>query len=85
MKEKRQKDKKDDSSDLSLSDDSDFSYYSDYIRKKNKRKRDQEYDPIKLCAHLTAKLPTTVHKSKIIKFKLDEDPLQRRIYFLTFV
>ena len=28
---------------------------------------------------------TTVYKSKIIKFKLNEDPLQRRIYFLTFV
>ena len=27
---------------------------------------------------------TTAYKSKIIKFKLDEDPLQRRIYFLTF-
>ena len=27
----------------------------------------------------------TAYKSKIIKFKLDEDPLQRRIYFLTFV
>ena len=24
-------------------------------------------------------------KIKTIKFKLDEDPLQRRIYFLTFV
>ena len=32
-----------------------------------------------------AKLLTTAYKSKIIKFKLDEDPLQRRIYFLTFV
>ena len=32
-----------------------------------------------------AKLLTTVYKSKIIWFKLDEDPLKRRIYFLTFV
>ena len=24
-------------------------------------------------------------KTKIIRFKLDEDPLQRRIYFLTFI
>ena len=31
------------------------------------------------------KLLTTAYKSNIIKFKLDEDPLQRRIYFLTFV
>ena len=28
---------------------------------------------------------TTAYKSKIIGFKMDEDPLQRRIYFLTFV
>ena len=27
----------------------------------------------------------TAFKSKIIRFKMDEDPLQRRIYFLTFV
>ena len=27
----------------------------------------------------------TSYKSKIIMFKMDEDPLQRRIYFLTFV
>ena len=30
-------------------------------------------------------LLTTAYKSKIIKLKLDEDPLQRRIYFLTVV
>ena len=27
----------------------------------------------------------TAYKSNIIRFKMDEDPLQRRIYFLTFV
>ena len=27
----------------------------------------------------------TVYKSNIIRFKIDEGPLQRRIYFLTFV
>ena len=32
-----------------------------------------------------AKLPTTAYKSKLIRFKMDEDPLQRRIYFLAFV
>ena len=42
-------------------------------------------DPIKLCARLTSKLLTIAYRLKIIKFKLDEDPLQRRIYFLTFV
>ena len=30
-------------------------------------------------------LLATAFKSKIIRFKMDEDPLQRRIYFLTFV
>ena len=40
---------------------------------------------IKLCTRLTAKLLTTAYKSKRFKFKLDEDSLQRRIYFLTFV
>ena len=27
----------------------------------------------------------TAYKSKIIRFKMDEDPLQRRIYFPTFI
>ena len=31
------------------------------------------------------KLLTTAYESKIIRFKMDEDPLQRQIYFLTFV
>ena len=73
---KRCKHRKDDSPDPYLSDDSDSSDDSDY-RKKNY--------PIKLCANLTAKLLTTVYKSKIIRFKMDDDPLRRRIYFLTFV
>ena len=41
--------------------------------------------PSRLFSTLTAKLLTTAFKSKIIKFKMDEDPLQRRIYFLTFI
>ena len=40
-------------------------------------------DPIKLCPRLTAKFLTTSYKSKIIRFKLDEDPLHHQIYFLT--
>ena len=28
---------------------------------------------------------TTAYKANTIKFKMDEDPLQRQIYFLTFV
>ena len=31
------------------------------------------------------RLLTTAYKSKIIRFKMDEDPLQRRIYFPTLV
>ena len=42
-------------------------------------------DPIKLCACLTEKLLTIAYISKIIKFKMDKDPLQHRIYSLTFV
>ena len=42
-------------------------------------------DPIKKCAKVTSKLLTIVYKSKFTKFKLDEDPLQRRGYFLSFM
>ena len=35
--------------------------------------------------NFNGKLLTTGYKSKIIMFKIDEDPLQCRIYFLTFV
>ena len=49
------------------------------------KKEHRKKDPIRLCATLTEKLLTTAYKSKIIRFKLDEDPLQRRIYFLTFI
>ena len=36
-------------------------------------------NPIKICARLTSKLLTASYKLKIIKFKLDGDPLKRRI------
>ena len=72
-------------SDPSSSGDSDSSDNSDYRRKRRKRKSDQKNDPIKLCARLTEKLLTTAYKSKITRFKIDEDPLQRRIYFLIFI
>ena len=32
-----------------------------------------------------AKFLTTDYKAKIIRFKIDEDPLYRRVYFLVFV
>ena len=84
-KKKRRKNRKDDSSDPSSSDDSDLSNDSDYRRKIHKKKINLEKDAIKLCAHLKAKFMTTAYKSKIITFKINEAPLQRRIYFLTFV
>ena len=37
-----------------------------------------------LC-NLTENLLTTAYKSKIIRFKMYEDPLQRWIHFLTFI
>ena len=78
------KQKKQDSSD-SLSSNSNSSNDSDYIGKQHKKKIHQKKGPIKLCARLKAEFLTTVEKSKIIKFKLDEDPLQLRICFLMFV
>ena len=84
-KKKRRKHRKDDSSDPYLSDNSDSSDDSHYARKQRNNKKHRKRDPIKLCETLTEKFLTTAYKSKIIRFKMDEDPLQRRIYFLTFV
>ena len=84
-KKKRRKHRKDDLSDPSSNDDSDSSDDSHYRRKRRKDKKHQKKDPIRLCATLTAKFQTTAFKSKIIRFKRDEDPLQRPIYFLTFI
>ena len=84
-KKKRRKHQKYDSSDPSSSDDSDSSDDSHYIRKRHIDKEHRKKDPIRLCATLTEKLLTTAYKLKIISFQLDEDPLQRRIYFLTFI
>ena len=84
-KKKRPKHQKYDSSDPYLSNDSDSSDDSHYRRKRRKKKKHRKKYPIKHCATLTAKLPTTAYKSNIIRFEMDEDPLQRRIYFLTFV
>ena len=86
-KKKRRKHQKDDSSDPSSSDDSDSSddiHYRRKWRKQHKHKKHRKKDPIRICATLTEKLLTTAYKSKIIRFKMNEDPLQRRIYFLTF-
>ena len=84
-KKKHRNHQKYDSSDPSLSDDSDSSDEINYRRRRCKKKRHRKNNTIKLCASLTAKLLTTSYKSKIIRFKMDEDPLQCWIYFLTFV
>ena len=87
-KKNRHKHRKDDSSEPSSSDDfddSDSSEDSNYRRRRRKKKKHREKDPIRLCATLTAKFPTTAFKSKMIRFKMDEDPLQRPIYFLNFI
>ena len=38
-----------------------------------------------IMRNLTAKFLTTAYESKIIRFKMYEDPIQRQIYFLTFI
>ena len=84
-KKKHCKHQKEDSSDSYSSDGSDSSNDSHYRRKPRKNKKHWKKDPIRLFATLTGKLLTTGYKSKIIRFKMDEDPLQRRIYFLAFI
>ena len=82
---KRRKNRKDDLSDPSSSNNYDSSNDSDYRRKQHKNKIHQKNYLIKLCARLTGKFLTIEYKSRIIRFKMNEYPLQRRIYFLTFV
>ena len=82
---KDKKHQKDDSSEPSSSDDSDLSNDSHYRRKRCKDKKHQKKYPIRLCATLMKKLMTTAYKLNIIRFKMDEEPLQRRLYFLTFI
>ena len=87
IRKKRRKHQKYES-DPSSSDDSDDSDSSEdvhYRRRRHIHTEHRKNEPIRLCATLTAKLLTTAFKSKMIRFKLDEDPLQRRIYFLTFI
>ena len=69
-----------------LSSNSDSFDENDYKMKSlDNKKGYQKRDPIKLCEELITKLLTTAYKSKIIKLKLDEYPLQHHIYFLTFI
>ena len=78
-----------DSSSPESSDSSDDEYY----KQRRYEKRDKNklwskmsfYEPIKNCAKLTAKLLTATYKSKIIRLKLDKEPLQHRVYLLSFM
>ena len=67
----------------------DCEYYKRIQRAKKYKKKHRIKtcfdEPIKKCVKFTAKLPTTVYKSNIIRFILDEDTLQRRFYFLSFM
>ena len=72
----------------SLSSNSDKSNENDYkSKRRNKKKKywKNKWDPIELCAKLTAKLLAKAYKSKNLKLKLDKDPLQHWIHFLTFI
>ena len=84
-KKKHCKHRKYDLSDPSSRNGSDSSNDSHYRRKRRKNKKHREKDTIILCAILTENFLTTAYKLKIIRFKMDEDPLQRRIYFLAFI
>ena len=53
--------------------------------KKKKYWKHKKQDHIKLCTEIMAKFLMTAYKSKVLKLRLDEDPLQRRIYYLTFM
>ena len=79
-------------SDSSLSGSSHSPNDNNYKRRqcannnKNKlRNKTCFHDPIKKCANLKAKVIISAYKSKVIKFKLDEDPLQRQVYLLSFM
>ena len=55
-------------------------------RKKNKcQSKNCSNCPIKHFAKLTTKILTALYKPKVIKFKLDEDPLQSRVYLLSII
>ena len=56
--------------------------------KNNKNKRRSKtrfYDPIKKCAKLTTKLLTAALKPKVVDFKMDEYPINIRVYLLFFM
>ena len=75
--------------DSSFSGSSDWSdsRYFNWIQHKGKKRwsKSRNNGPIKKCANLTSKLLKYTYNSKVAWFKLDKNPLQRRVYFLNFV
>ena len=77
-----------DSSDSSSSNNDSSNDINDKLRRnrnKKKPRKHKKHDPIKLCAKLTAKLLEILYNWKVLKFKLEEDPLKRQIYFFTIM
>ena len=74
------------SSSLYSSDSSDSRYYKRRQRTHNKcQSKRRNKNLIKNCAKLTTKLLKAFHNYKVMRFKLDEDPLQQRVYFLNLI
>ena len=63
----------------------DRDYKSKIRDKKKKYWKRKKQDPNKFFAKLTEHFLTKAYESNIIELKFDEDLLQRRIYFLTFI
>ena len=79
-------------SDYSLSDSADSSDKDYYKQRRCAENNNNKCwsktcfdEPIKKCANLTSGLFTDVQKSKVRKFKLDEDTIQHRVYLLSFI
>ena len=75
---------------MSDSYDSSDDEYDKIVRlaKNNKEKHHSKAcfgDPIKNYANLVDNITTDIYKSNFIKLKCDEDPLECRFYFLSFI
>ena len=68
------------------SDSSDSGYFKQSQRTHKKHQvESSNTNPIKKCAKLIDKLLKAAYNYKVENFKLSEDPLQSRVYFLTFI
>ena len=75
-----------DSSSSDSSDSSDSGYYKRALRTRKKiQVKRNNTEPIKKCDNPTSKLLKAAYNYKVTKFKLDEDPLQCQVYFLTLM